>query len=108
MSVVTVPSFGLGINPFGPKTFPCFPILLIIASVLQLARQLVHLRLERRPGLLQELQHSPAAAGAEVRLERRATAEVDQAGQRVHEFGAEQRRELVLLRQRQQHLQESE
>jgi hypothetical protein len=33
MSVATVPSFGLGIKPFGPKTLPCFPILLIIAGV---------------------------------------------------------------------------
>ena len=30
---VTVPSLGFGINPLGPNTFPCLPILPIIAGV---------------------------------------------------------------------------
>ena len=33
ISLDTVPSLGFGISPLGPKTFPCFPILLIIAGV---------------------------------------------------------------------------
>ena len=33
ISLETVPNFGLGINPLGPKTFPCLPIFAIIDGV---------------------------------------------------------------------------
>ena len=33
ISFATVPNFGLGINPFGPRTFPNFPTFAIMSGV---------------------------------------------------------------------------